>query len=274
MLRLRLPSKVMAKIGMSNDDRVRFVKILANISSKSLDGKTSSAGAGAAPKPAFSFAETMANLTKPKETPSTTKVTEIQPQETEEEKAKRLRKEERRKLRVSFKPDESLLEIRTFEHDPEEELGHDESMIRDVKDTGSEGLMLKMHKGLDAMDEDDDNISGEITLAPWKNPSCKFLNAKMLSAFLTYTLVVDFSGIDSAELARNCSTRGGSVKVKSYERAVQEQRELTTLMEFYPTYSDIPATPKEPSDINVGSFVEECMFGSPSDETKVCSSIL
>ena len=144
------------------------------LSSKLIDGKILSTVASVAPKPAFSFAETMANLTKPKETPSTVKLAETRPQETEEEKTKRLRKEERRKLRVSFKPDESLLEIRTFVHDPEEEMGHDDSMIRDVGDIGSEGLMLKMHKELDAMDEDDDGLPGEVTLAPWILPSGMF----------------------------------------------------------------------------------------------------
>ena len=128
----------------------------------------------AAPKPSFSFAETMANLTKPKEVVSTTKL-ENRPPETAEEKAKRLRKEERRKLRVTFKPDDSLVDIRVFVHDPEEEVGHDDSMVRDVGDIGGEGRMLKMHKDLDMMDEDEDGNTGEETLAPWRLPSCKFV---------------------------------------------------------------------------------------------------
>ena len=111
----------------------------------------------------------MANLTKPKEVTSAIKSTENLPPETEEEKAKRLRKEERRKLRVTFKPQESLVEIRTFIHDPEEEMGHDDNMIRDVGDISSEGRMLKMHKELDSLDDEDD---GE--LAPWIVPSCMF----------------------------------------------------------------------------------------------------
>ena len=63
------------------------------------------------------------------------------------------------------------MEIRTFVHDPEEEMGHDDNMIRDVGDIGSEGRMLKMHKELDTMDEDEDGATGEQTLAVWCTPS-------------------------------------------------------------------------------------------------------
>ena len=140
------------------------------------DGKTSisenkasgsSLASIAVSKPSFSFAETMANLTKPKEVAPTSKVEENRPPETAEEKIKRLRKEERRKLRVSFKPEDSLVEIRLFVHDPEEEIGHDESMVRDVDDVGGEGRMLKMHIGVD------DDEDGTDDLAPWTSPSCQ-----------------------------------------------------------------------------------------------------
>ena len=123
------------------------------------------------PKPAFSFAETMANLNKSKdEAPSKTQ--ESRPAETPEEKSKRLRKEQRRKLRVSFKPDDELVEVRMLEHDPEEELGHDDSMVRDVKDSRTEGQMLKMHKDLDLMEEDDDDYEpAEELPITWSIPS-------------------------------------------------------------------------------------------------------
>ena len=129
----------------------------------------------AAPKPLFSFAETMANLTKPKEVEPSAKTEDNRPPETEDEKRKRLRKEERRKLRVSFRPDDSLTEIRLFTHDPEEELGHEDSMMRDVDDIGGEGRMLKMHKDLNMMDEEEDTAAGgEEVLAPWQLPSRKY----------------------------------------------------------------------------------------------------
>ena len=147
---------------------------------KGKDGKDSTnldtKGAGtaaSASKPAFSFAETMANLNKSKvDAPS--KSEETRPPETTEERKKRLRKEQRRKMRVSFKADDELVEIRTFEHDPEEELGHDDSMVRDVGDNRSEGQMLKMHKDLDLMDEEEEDYEPTEELpAVWHEPSCK-----------------------------------------------------------------------------------------------------
>lgn len=121
----------------------------------------------------------MANLNKQKEAPPL-KSEDNRPPETPEEKAKRLRKEERRKLRVSFKPDDSLVEVRTFVHDPEEEMGHDDSMMRDVGDSRGEGQMLKMHKDLDLMDDDEDGIPLEQSFAPWKTPSCKYKHSMSL----------------------------------------------------------------------------------------------
>ena len=85
---------------------------------------------------------------------------------------------------------------------------------------------------------------------------------------------MDFSVIEVDELARNCSTRGGKLEVKSHERAVQEQRELTTLMVIYTTPSDIPPSPREPSNPFLDEHVEERMFGTPQEETKVTPNFL
>ena len=57
----------------------------------------------------------------------------------------------------------------------------------------------------------------------------------------------------------------------SQERAVQQQRELTTLMVVYSSYSDIPSSPREPSGLLSGEAVTEESFGSPVEETKVQS---
>ena len=126
----------------------------------------------------------MANLNKPKEaTPS--KSEETRPPESQEEKRKRLRKEERRKLRVSFKPDHSLVSIREFVHDPEEEMGHEDSMVRDVGDSKGEGQMLKMHKDLDVMDEDEDSPPAEETLTAWISPSRECSSIQTSQSLLT-----------------------------------------------------------------------------------------
>ena len=137
-----------------------------------LDKKTEPSAA--AVKPAFSFAATMAGLAKQKEeVPS--KVEEVRKPETEEERRKRLRKESRRQLRVSFKGDNDLVSIRTFEHDPEEEIGHDQSQVRDVGDSKGEGQMLKMHKDLELDDEEDYEPPEEILPSTWTIPSRKQL---------------------------------------------------------------------------------------------------
>ena len=133
----------------------------------------------AAPKPTFSFAATMANLQKQKEAPPP-KPEDIRKPETPEEKQKRIRKEERRKLRVSFKADGDLVQIREFVHDPEEEIGHEQSQMRDVGDSKGEGQMLKMHKDLDLMDEDEDYEPPEEMepMPDWTTPQCKPITIK------------------------------------------------------------------------------------------------
>lgn len=140
-------------------------------SGKGSDSKVSTIGVGASTN-ASTWAQTIANLNKQKdEAPSKTE--ESRPPETPEEKRKRLRKEQRRKLRVSWKADDDLVDVRTFEHDPEEELGHDDSMIRDVADSRGEGQMLKMHKDLDVVDEEDEYEPTEEVPISWLSPSCK-----------------------------------------------------------------------------------------------------
>jgi hypothetical protein len=211
----------------------------------------------------------MANLIKPRESPTAAKAADDRPPETEEEREKRVRKEERRKLRVSFKPDEILVDIRYFMHDPDEELGHDDSMIRDVGDVKGEGRMLKMHKEREILDDDDDEGPGaEEILAPWTPPTGK-LYCRYDEVPANISIVVDFTVIDADELGRNCVTRGGKVDVKSQERSVQEQRELTTLMVFYSSPSNIPPSPKEPVDPFSGDHSIERPFGAPQEETKV-----
>ena len=125
----------------------------------------------AAAKPAFSFAATMAGLAKQKEEiPS--KAEETRKPETAEEKRKRLRKEQRRKLRVSFKNEDELVSIRTFMHDPEEEIGHEDSQVRDVGDSKGEGQMLKMHKDLE-LDDDEEYEPPDDISPPWIAPQGK-----------------------------------------------------------------------------------------------------
>ena len=227
-------------------------------SAKGKDGKENnaleakgSATAGSTSKPAFSFAETMANLNKPKnDVPS--KSEDARPPETEDEKRKRLRKESRRKMRVSFKADDELVEIRTFVHDPEEELGHDDSMVRDVGDSRGEGQMLKMHKDLELMDEDEEDYEPTEELPTvWHEPT-----------------LIDFNVIDREQRSQSLITRGGLLEVRSHERTLQEEREASKLLVVYSSLADIPPSPNEPSEQPADDNSSEALFGQPGEETK------
>lgn len=102
----------------------------------------------------------MADLNKAK-SPAPAEPTENKPPETDEERERRLRKEHRRKLRVSWKPDHTLTEVRLFTHDPEEELGPGDRAAGDVK---GEGKVLKLHRDLDELDDEEEGGIREETL--------------------------------------------------------------------------------------------------------------
>ncbi|KAF3006843.1 hypothetical protein E8E13_010727 [Curvularia kusanoi] len=196
----------------------------------------------------FSFASTMAALTKPKELETApTKTEKDVPNETPEQKAKRLRKEARRHLRVTFRPDASLVAIKYFSHDPEEELGHEENFTRDAGDLGGEGHMFKQHKELE---EDEDDEDDETDYRPWKEPS-----------------QVDFSVVDPEERKRNYKPYGGGEQEPVCpEREANMQREKDILMVFYTSPSDIPPSPHEPPEQSEDSAAPVTMFGTPPDK--------
>ncbi|OJD32757.1 c-x8-c-x5-c-x3-h type zinc finger protein [Diplodia corticola] len=231
-------SKMMAKpnmfAGLQSASKRSSVTVQKPTAGTTAAPKKPAAPASAAPR--FSFAETMANLTKPKEQQPASKPEESRPPETEEERAKRLRKEERRKLRVKWADNglgnkDQLESVRLFTHDPEEELGHDAAMVRDVADVGGEGRMFKQHKDMMDLDDDDDRPSEE-DFYPWHAPS-----------------LVDFSSVPAAERERNYEPYGGGVlSVDSPEKAVQEQHEANTLLVFYTSPGDIPPCPREPPE--------------------------
>ncbi|EFQ99567.1 C-x8-C-x5-C-x3-H type zinc finger protein [Nannizzia gypsea CBS 118893] len=205
-------------------------------------------------KPAFSFSETMANLNKPRER-SPSKLEEDTPPETDEERKKRLRKEERRKLRVTWKPDSSLTEVRLFTHDPEEEIGYDDSMMRDVGDVAGEGRTLKLHHGLDDLDDEDEGWNEE-SLAPY-----------------TALSTIDFSDLLEEDRERNFTKTGGSKDADSPEKVAQDQREATTLSVFYTSPSEVPNTPKEPPppDNDDEPYSPLVPFGEPDHFVKARS---
>ena len=106
---------------------------------------------GAPAKPAFDLAATLAGIknkaeVKPKE--PTPKPDTRRDSEPPERKAKRAARLARGAAGVRWKEPSDLVEIRYFTHDPEEEIDHNASQMRDVKDIGGEGRMLKQHKDL------------------------------------------------------------------------------------------------------------------------------
>ncbi|KAJ5404706.1 hypothetical protein N7465_005990 [Penicillium sp. CMV-2018d] len=202
-----------------------------------------------ASKPAFSFGDIMADLNKPKQAP-TPKPAEDQPPETEAERTKRLHKEERRKLRVTWKPDDALTEIRLFTHDPDEELGPGDGSLRSRGDVKGEGSVLKLHKDLDELEEED---LGGIRETVFQD---------------SYTLsMVDFDFEESKD--GSFIKRGGPQLPTSPEREAQEHRESTTLMVFYTSPADMPDTPKEPPTPDPDEIVTEVLpFGELPDMVK------
>ncbi|KAJ5480559.1 Zinc fingerCCCH-type [Penicillium desertorum] len=202
-----------------------------------------------APKPSFSFGDIMADLNKPKQAP-TPKPAEDQPPETEAERAKRLRKEERRKLRVTWKSDDALTEVRLFTHDPDEELGPGDGSLRSRGDIKGEGSVLKLHKDMDELEEED---LGGIRETVYQDG---------------YTLsMVDFDFDEPKD--GSFIKRGGPQLPTSPEREAQEHRESTTLMVFYTSPADMPDTPKEPPTPDPNDVVTDVLpFGELPDVVK------
>lgn len=237
------------KPGTSNAARAAAAAAAKEKGGATTDKKDSPQPAPA--KPAFSFGDILADLNK-KEEANVKKPSNDLPPETEEEREKRLRKEARRKLRVSWKPDDSLTEVRLFTHDPEEVVGMGDDLKRDVDDIKGEGRMLKLHKDLDE-DEDDEVESQEEEYHPW-----------------TSMATVD-QDLSSEDQASNFIKRGGNKEPDSPEKLAQESREANTLMVFYTSAADVPASPKEPpAPTDDEPPTTQLPFGEPDDKVKVC----
>jgi hypothetical protein len=182
---------------------------------------------------------------------TTTKKEDINPDETPEQRAKRLRKESRRKLRVSWKPDSELTDIRLFTHDPDEEINQGDSAHRDAGDTGKEGEMLKRHKEMD-VDDDDDDEGADF------DPDC----------YRDVPSQVDFSEMASEDCQPeiNGIKNGGTLNAESKARDAQDKLEESTLMVMYTSAADRPDTPKEPVEEEDDDFEPPDEFGRPDEK--------
>ncbi|KAE8135928.1 hypothetical protein BDV38DRAFT_120290 [Aspergillus pseudotamarii] len=234
--------------GTSNAERAAAAAAAAK-SSTSTEKKESQP---APPRPTFSFGDIMADLNKQKESPPS-EPAENKPPETEEERKMRLRKEARRKLRVTWKPDESLTEVRLFTHDPDEELGPGDHAQREAGDVKGEGSVLKLHRDLDEYDEEEDGGVREESLRDYYEPS-----------------EIDFADITPEDRSRNNIKRAGTQQPTSAEKEAQEHREATTLMVFYTSAADVPPSPKEPPPPSDDEPVAETVaLGELPDHVKV-----
>lgn len=223
------------------------------------------------PKPAFSFGDIMADLNKQKE-PEPAQPVEEGPPETEEEREKRLRKEARRKLRVSWKPESSLTEVRYFTHDPEEELGPGDRPQREAGDVKGEGRILKLHKDVDELGEEDEGAVREVKLLDYRvPPGMEPFPLHAVNLDLTKLTVLETAtDLPSEDRARNFIKRGGTQEPTSPEKKAQEHREATTLMVFYTSLADVPPSPKEPPPPSDDEIVpDEQAFGELPDHVKV-----
>lgn len=152
----------------------------------------------------------------------------VGPPETPEEKARRERKEERRKLRVRFKEGAALEEVRLFTHDHAEDEGRQGDMLRDAHDDRSEGMMHKLR--VSGTIEEDEEQSAEFD-RPYPD-----------------LIEIDFSDLKGpTKFGEKYTTRGGDRSFTTPEQQTQERREAIELMVTYIDNSEIPPTPKEPS---------------------------
>lgn len=148
----------------------------------------------------------------------------VERDETPEEKARRLRKEKRRHLRVTWKEGEALTEIREFHKDVGEDEGRASNMIRDARDDRSEGMQLRKANQAQFEDEDEDEPSEE-----WSPP-----------------MGIDFSAIPQDQRSKNSVVRGGLANFETEQQKLIAEREKTELMVIYTDPNDIPPTPKSP----------------------------
>lgn len=169
-------------------------------------------------------------ISKPKPAGRVTpdKESKVKKDETPEEKARRLRKEKRRHLRVSWKDGDDLTEVRVFHKDIAEDEGRASNMILDARDDRSEGMVLRQGlKGGTQMDDDDEE--DELPYRPWFQPPG-----------------IDFAFLPQDRRATNFVTRGGQVDFETEQQKFIAERENKELMVVYTDPSDIPPTPKSP----------------------------
>jgi hypothetical protein len=226
------------------------------VSTSTTAGPTSSVTS----KPDFSFGGIVDGLLNPKAIELKAKADEKQPAETDEVKAKRVRKEARRKLRVSWKADHELVSIREFTHDPDEDTGHDASSVRDAGDIMNEGKAFKeglKHQNPFLEDGAEDEELGEEIIEESFGDESRFRLSE-----------VDSSYMDEDDREKNYKRFLGVKAPVSPEKDKQLAREMGSLMALYTKRSDIPPRPRSPIEVQTSESVNPVEFGQPPERTR------
>ncbi|KAK3308007.1 uncharacterized protein B0T15DRAFT_93696 [Chaetomium strumarium] len=237
------PAKVDAQKSSTSKMQATKADASKSVTTKAQSTPTASGAAKSAkPKPAEAtkqapasrsiFSELMQEIDEAKKikTPETAakRATLPDPNETPEQRARRLRKESRRGLRVAFKSGDALVEVREFMRHPEE-IAESLSMARNAategryKNSEESEMMKRLHsgKGIKAF---------EINDRDWEELSG-----------------IDFAAhIISEQRAKTYDTRGGLRTFETEEQKLTMERESKELMVIYHNSADIPPTPRSP----------------------------
>ncbi|KAK4152817.1 hypothetical protein C8A00DRAFT_15929 [Chaetomidium leptoderma] len=154
------------------------------------------------------------------------KVDTPDPNETPQERERRLRKAKRRSLRVAFKSGDALEEIREFTRHPEEIA--DGRFARNARTDGrnknseESEMMKRLHggQGIKAV---------EINDREWEEP-----------------IAINFTTIPQEKREETYITRGGLKAFATDEQKLTKERESNELMVIYHNRADIPHTPRSP----------------------------
>ncbi|GKU18736.1 unnamed protein product [Fusarium langsethiae] len=216
-------------VKVANDEKAKAESKPSRTEAKppaSRNGSTTAPTPSAASSALSGIASLLDSINAPKaESPVQPKETDgPETSETPEEKAKRLRKEARRKLRVTWKPESELVQVKVFHKEDAEDEGREQNMIRDAADDRSEGMVLKQRADVDDDEEDDD-----VPYQPWMGP-----------------VGIDLSRLPTDVRNKNYVNRGGNVTFTTEEQQRIADREQRELVAIYTDPADIPPTPKSP----------------------------
>ncbi|KAK4199331.1 hypothetical protein QBC40DRAFT_82619 [Triangularia verruculosa] len=240
---LLLPGKTrpLAKPALAKPEPPRTV--VKPVESKAPAAKVTKPKPAEAPKETSSsrsaFSALMDEIHQPKKVNTPVLPTKAAPEiplnETPEERKRRLRKEERRALRlkVTFKPGDSLVQIREFAREPEE-IDNNAKMAGGVNKYDEAESFRKVNSKLGIR-------AHEIEDRDWEAPAA-----------------IDFAHIPAEKRAESFETRGGLKTFETEEQRFIREHDRNELVVIYNHLNDIPPTPRSPQyEPSLGSIGPE-----------------